>query len=161
MPTTLKTLTAQPITAEAFRPYGQVIFPAQDGKAYDGDDAQLKLDEGTPRFYIMQLEQRGQRFRTITRHQRCTQCLGALEGKEWLLGVAPPDGAAVPDLSRLQAFRIPGHCFIKLAVGTWHAGPYFTSPSVRFYNLEMSDTNLVDHDTCNLAQMFGLEFEIV
>ena len=30
-----------------------------------------------------------------------------------------------PGLSELAAFRIPGNCFIKLDMGTWHAGPYF------------------------------------
>lgn len=74
------------------------------------------------------------------------------------MAVAPPSEADQPDLSALRAFYIPGHCFIKLAVGIWHTGPYFTHPSVTFYNLELSDTNLTDHQTCNLAQAFGLSF---
>ncbi|MBE9137545.1 ureidoglycolate lyase [Nodosilinea sp. LEGE 07088] len=160
-PLTLHRLPAQPITAEAFAPFGQVIFPTADGADFGPGDAQLKLDEGIPRFYIMTLVDRGTRFRTITRHQRCTQCLGALEGKDWVMGVAPPGAADRPDPQSIQAFHIPGHCFIKLAVGTWHAGPYFSHPSVSFYNLELSDTNITDHHTCNLAQTFGLEFEIV
>jgi ureidoglycolate hydrolase len=76
------------------------------------------------------------------------------------MAVAPPSEADQPDLNALRAFHIPGHCFIKLAVGTWHAGPYFTHPSVTFYNLELSDTNLTDHQTCNLAQTFGLSFTL-
>ena len=85
---------------------------------------------------------------------------GALEGKDWLLGVAPPGEAEKPEPDEIQAFHIPGNCFIKLEVGTWHAGPYFTHDLVNFYNLELSDTNVVDHQTCNLAQDFGVEFEI-
>ena len=43
-------LTAQPLTPEAFAPYGQVVQPTADGKPYDAsDDAQLMLDRGTPR----------------------------------------------------------------------------------------------------------------
>jgi ureidoglycolate hydrolase len=109
----------------------------------------------------MTLEAKGTRFRTITRHQRCTQCLGALEGKDWFMAVAPPGAAEQPDPSKIRAFYIPGNCFIKLEVGTWHAGPYFSHPAVNFYNLELSDTNITDHQTCNLAREFGLEFEIV
>jgi ureidoglycolate hydrolase len=157
---TLKSLKAQPITRENFAPFGQVIFPSTDGKPFGSDDAQLKLDLGVPRFYIMQLAERGTKFHTITRHRLCTQCLGALEGKDWLLGVAPPGEAAQPDPDAIQAFHIPGHCFVKLDVGTWHAGPYFNHDIMNFYNLELSDTNDVDHQTCNLAQDFGLEFEI-
>jgi ureidoglycolate hydrolase len=160
-PLILKSLQAQPITPENFAPFGQVIFPSVDGKPFGPDDAQLKLDQGIPRFYIMQLEDRGTKFRTITRHRLCTQCLGALEGKDWLLGVAPPGEAEKPDPEAIQAFHIPGNCFIKLEVGTWHAGPYFIHDMVSFYNLELSDTNEVDHQTCNLAKDFGVEFEIL
>jgi ureidoglycolate hydrolase len=159
--TTLKSLTAAPISPEGFAPFGQVIFPSVDGAPYGPDDAQLKLDEGIPRFYIMRLEGKGQQFHAITRHRRCTQCLGALAGAEWLMAVAPPGDADEPDHETIQAFRIPGNCFIKLHVGTWHAGPLFNAPVVDFYNLELSDTNVVDHQTCNLRSRFHVEFEIV
>jgi ureidoglycolate hydrolase len=161
LPTTLQKLIALPITPETFAAFGQVIFPSADGAVFGPSDAQLQLDRGIPRFYIMTLESKGTRFRTITRHQRCTQCLGALEGKDWFMAVAPPGEAEQPDPSKICAFHIPGNCFIKLEVGTWHAGPYFCHPVVNFYNLELSDTNITDHQTCNLAGEFGVEFEIV
>ncbi|MEM8808665.1 MAG: ureidoglycolate lyase [Cyanobacteria bacterium P01_G01_bin.38] len=158
---TIQTLTAKPITSEAFQSFGQVIFPQWDGKPFGPDDAQLKLDSGIPRFYIMELQHRGTQFTTITRHQACTQCLGSLEGKPWLIGVAPPIEATSPNPETIQVFQIPGNCFIKLNVGTWHAGPYFEADSISFYNLELSDTNIVDHDTCDLLKTYGLTFEIV
>lgn len=43
-------LQAVPLTAEAFRPFGQVVGWTEDGKKYDKQDAQLKLDAGTPRY---------------------------------------------------------------------------------------------------------------
>jgi ureidoglycolate hydrolase len=156
----LQQLQAQPITPDTFAPYGQVIFANEDGKLYDQDDAQLELSQGIPRFYIMRLHHRGQTFSQITRHLRCTQCLGALEGREWLMAVAPPSKAAAPELGAIAAFRIPGNCLIKLHVGTWHAGPYFEAESVDFYNLELSDTNLTDHHTYDLLKGRGVEFEI-
>lgn len=76
------------------------------------------------------------------------------------MGVAPP-GADHPDFKDICAFHVPGHCFIKLEVGTWHAGPYFSHPAVSFYNLELSDTNITDHQTCDLARELGLEIEMV
>lgn len=161
LPLTLHQLKAQPITPESFAPFGQVIFPSADGAVFSPSDAQLKLDRGIPRFYIMTLEGKGTRFCTITRHQRCTQCLGALEGKDWFMAVAPPSAADQPDPSQIRAFHIPGNGFIKLEVGTWHAGPYFCHPTVNFYSLELSDTNITDHQTCSLAEEFGVEFEIV
>lgn len=158
---TLKVLTVQPISPEAFQPYGQVTWAKADDRPYDREDAQLDLSQGIPRLYIMRLQHRGYRFHHITRHRQCTQCLGSLEGKTWLMAVAPPktidDLAAKPLPADIVAFSIPGNCFIKLHIGTWHAGPYFADPQMEFYNLELSDTNIADHHTCNLLETYGLE----
>ena len=159
--TSVQQLSALWITSDGFQVYGQVISASNDGKPYDQEDARLSLGQGTPRFYIMRLHQKGRRFSRITRHVRCTQCLGSLEGKDWLIAVAPPSEAEEPSLDSLVAFRIPGNCFIKLEVGTWHAGPYFDHDWVAFYNLELSDTNVIDHQTYNLLDRCGLEFELV
>ncbi len=159
---TVQQLQAKWITSENFRRYGQVIFSSKDGKAFDVEDAQLNLQNGIPRFYIMQLHKKGRIFHQITRHEKCTQCLGALEGKDWLIAVCPPNNNVnEPTLEQIAAFRIPGNCFIKLEVGTWHAGPYFDHESVEFYNLELSDTNLVDHFTHNFLESHQLELEII
>jgi ureidoglycolate hydrolase len=159
---TVQQLQAQLITAENFQPYGQVISASTDGKSFDAEDAQLVLDKGTPRFYIMRLHTRGRKFHTITRHVQCTQCLGSLEGKDWLIAVCPPNNnVEEPALDKIAAFRIPGNCFIKLNVGTWHAGPYFDHDVVDFYNLELSDTNIVDHFTHDFVKSHQIEFEMV
>ncbi len=158
----LQQLQAAWITPENFQRYGQVIFASRDGKPYNPEDAQLNLQNGTPRFYIMRLHRRGRKFHTITRHVQCTQCLGSLEGRDWLIAVAPPNHAIdEPALEDITAFRIPGNCFIKLDVGTWHAGPYFEYEFVDFYNLELADTNVVDHFTHNFVKSHQLEFEII
>ncbi len=159
---TVKQLSAQTITSENFQDYGQVIFPELDGKSFDAEDAQLVLDNGIPRFYIMQLQRRGRKFHNITRHAKCTQCLGSLAGKDWFMAVCPPNNKIdEPTLQDIAAFRIPGNCFIKLNVGTWHAGPYFEHEVVDFYNLELSNTNEVDHFTHSFLKSDNLEFEIV
>ncbi|ERT05757.1 ureidoglycolate hydrolase family protein [Lyngbya aestuarii BL J] len=158
---TVQQLTAEWITPEIFKPYGQVISASTDGKTYDETDAQLNLKNGVPRFYIMRLHKRGRQFNKITRHIECTQCLGSLEGKEWLMAVAPPSEGNEPDVNKLKAFRIPGNCFIKLEVGTWHAGPYFDDEQIDFYNLELSNTNIVDHFSYDFIKSKNLQFEIV
>lgn len=53
-----------------------------------------------------------------------------------------------PRQQDLQAFEIPAGSFIKMHAGTWHAGPLFDdSDEMDFYNLELADTNVVDHNT--------------
>ncbi|AFY47561.1 ureidoglycolate hydrolase [Nostoc sp. PCC 7524] len=155
-------LQAEWITSANFWRYGQVIFASADGKAFDAEDAQLNLENGTPRFYIMRLNKRGRKFHKITRHLQCTQCLGSLEGKDWLIAVCPAyNDLDTPVLEEMAAFRIPGNCFIKLHEGTWHAGPYFEHDVVDFYNLELADTNVVDHFTHDFLKNQQLEFEMV
>jgi len=136
------------LTSEAFAPFGEVGAPLADGGHGAGDVA-LDLSSGTPRFYIMRLEQRGLAFEIMARHDRVTQCLGAVDGEPWLIAVAPA-GIAQPGLGDIRAFRIPPDRFIKLGHGTWHAGPYFAEPLRDFYNLELTDTNTADYTVCRL-----------
>jgi ureidoglycolate hydrolase len=158
---TVQQLPAEWVTPENFRPYGQVIFASEDGKCFDEEDAQLNLWNGTPRFYIMRLYKNGRKFHKITRHAQCTQCLGALEGKDWFIAVAPPNSESDrPTIENLKAFHIPGNCFIKLEVGTWHTGPYCDQDFIDFYNLELTDTNIVDHFTHDFLKSHQIEFEI-
>jgi ureidoglycolate hydrolase len=152
---TVTDVPAVPLAAAAFAPYGQVIVAADDGGRFGAGDAQLELDRGTPRFYLMRLVDRPPTFDRITRHRAVTQCLAAVGGGEWWLAVAPPDGVdesdAEPDLARLAAFTIPGDVAVKLHRGTWHAGPFFRSPTMSFFNLELADTNEVDHHTVTIG----------
>ncbi len=158
-------LPCHPISTEAFRPFGDLIVPTDDGRPFGPGDADLQFGEGRPRLYIMTLEARGLAFTAITRHRRVTQCLAAMGGMEWLLAVAPPgdpdDQDHRPDPRAIAAFRIPGSVAVKLHRGTWHAGPYFTAPRMDFLNLELSDTNQADHDTCHLDSAFDVRMTLI
>ncbi|CEL97856.1 unnamed protein product [Vitrella brassicaformis CCMP3155] len=158
----IKLIRAENVTVDNFKPYGQLQQAQVDGKEFNDEDAALQLDRGTPRFYIMRLPQRGLSFSTITRHKQVTQCLGAINGEPWYMAVAPPDlSSSRPDVERLKVFRIPGDAFIKMEIGTWHAGPLFDQPHpVSFYNLELSDTNLVDHETYDFSRSDGVTYLI-
>ncbi len=148
MPTTVP---AVPLTPEAFSSFGAVIEAG-------GPDAPLELHRGAPRFWVMQLRDRPGTFGRLTRHRAVTQCLAAAGDGTWYLAVAPPvsrtggpdDADAVPDLDRITAFAVPGDVIVRLHRGTWHAGPFFAAPMMRFFNLELTDTNDVDHQSVDL-----------
>ncbi|KAF2318592.1 hypothetical protein GH714_009201 [Hevea brasiliensis] len=107
----------------------------------------------------MELQGRPLKFSTITHHASVTQCLGSIGGHVWYLGVAKPsilDSKETerdvvqshcghfyvpPAVDEVRVFRISGPKFIKLHLGTWHAGPLFEGDSMDFYNLELSNTN--------------------
>jgi hypothetical protein len=49
----------------------------------------------------------------------------------------------------------PGEA-VKLHQGTWHAGPFFFAATALFFNLELSDTNLIDHNSQPLKKKLKL-----
>lgn len=151
-------------TPEAIAPFGTLIEAGEDGTPFGDADARLELGRGTPRLYIMRLQRRPLLVRAITRHTRVTQCLAATMGGEWFIGLAPPIDVdlpdAKPDPAAIRIFRIPGDKALALHRGTWHAGPFFTAETQDFLNLELSDTNEVDHHTVRLDTEFGIAFAI-
>ena len=126
---------------------------AADGELFDVStiDADLDLSQGPPRLYFMRLDgPRELEVSRITRHQRVTQCLGALGLEhDFYLVVHQPDEN--PSIEGLRAFRVPPRHFVKLHAGTWHAGPIWTRDKHRtFVNLELADTNVTDHHCVDL-----------
>nr|XP_043634447.1 uncharacterized protein LOC122605552 [Erigeron canadensis] len=155
-------------TPETFKDFGQVIQASPDGEAFGPHDAQLDLSQGIPRFYIMNLQDQALKFSSITHHANVTQCLGSIGGESWYLGVSKPsiveemDENVVqarsghlfvpPAVDSVQVFKITGPKSLKLIRGTWHAGPLFKPKTMHFYNLELSNTNVVDHTTHNFKK---------
>ncbi|XP_027366722.1 uncharacterized protein LOC113872993 [Abrus precatorius] len=176
-----KVVTLKPIeaTPSTFQNYGQVVEVSPDGQEFGPHDAQLDLSHGTPRFYIMHLENRPLKFSSITHHASVTQCLGSIGGHVWYLGVAKSSivdsndesGKKIvqsrcghsyvpPDIEDVQVFKVAGSKFLKLSRGTWHAGPLFKADTMDFYNLELSNTNVIDHTTHNFKTNDGVIFSI-
>jgi ureidoglycolate lyase len=158
-------LRIEPLSAEAFAPFGTVLAAQADGQPFGPCDAVLDLSRGTPRFYTMRIPGRGLSVQQITRHRLVTQALASAGGHAWVMAVAPPlalDMAdAEPALESIRAFRVPGDVAIALHRGTWHAGPLFDAAEARFFNLELADTNVVDHYTCHLVRRYGTALRLV
>ncbi|XP_038896769.1 uncharacterized protein LOC120085023 [Benincasa hispida] len=181
MERTILKLKAIEATAESFAEYGQVIEATDDGAEFGGEDAQLDLSNGIPRLYILHIENRPFEFSKITHHARVTQCLGSVDREAWYLGVAKAsiveeeeemNGGGrsfrsggghlyvAPNVEEIRAFRISGAKFVKLNKGTWHAGPLFKASARDFYNLELTDTNIVDHTCYSFGEEDGVLFHI-
>jgi ureidoglycolate lyase len=163
---TLREVPIEPLRPEAFAAFGTVIPPTDNGMPFAAGDAQIDLSHGTPRFYAMRIPGRGFTVMRITRHRKVTQVLASAGGKPWVMVVAPPhaidDPGAEPDIEDTRAFAIPGDVAIMLHKGTWHAGPLFAEGTeASFFNLELYDTNKVDHQTCDLSARYGLALKLV
>jgi ureidoglycolate hydrolase len=157
---TMIKLPAQTLEPKAFAPYGEIFWPRSSSTETSVEEPKLTLTNGTPRLWIMKLKKRRLVFANMARHRRVSQCLGSMQGKEWFIGVAPPNDPAdgtIPELDRIAACRIPGDRLIKLHVATWHAGPLFVHDECLFFNLENLDTNERDFDTSDLPNEYQIQ----
>lgn len=160
-------IRAEPLTQEAFAPFGDVIEALPEDAPVGKNDANVSLNRGTPRLYIMRLRNRPLKFERLTHHASVTQTLGAVgsNGEPWYLAVSAPtilkegeDSGSLrsrsghsffpPPLSSVRVFRIESQQMVNLHTATWHQGPFFRTAAMDFYNLELSNTGEVDH-TCH------------
>mmetsp|Transcript_3514 Transcript_3514/g.11883 ORF Transcript_3514/g.11883 Transcript_3514/m.11883 type:complete len:155 (-) Transcript_3514:1943-2407(-) len=126
-------------------------------------ELQLEINRGTPRYYIFRKEERTLNFHKITYHEQVTQCLASVQNSPWYIVVAKANFRIdnPPSLNDLVAFKVTGGTIVKLNMGTWHAGPLFQDiDTMDFFSLELSDTNIIDHNTYDYSPQY-ISFEIV
>lgn len=162
-------LGAEPAAAALFAPFGQLITPVDDGVPWGPGDADLVFDGAPIRFYLMRLRRRPGTLIRLTRHLRCSQCLASAVARPWWLAVAAPtpdapmlaEAADRPPIAAaaVRLFRIEPPVAVKLHPGTWHGGPLIREDEASFFNLELADTNLRDHEDRPLAEPLQLDLE--
>ena len=157
---TAATLTALPLEQSKFERFGTAILPVEDMTPHSDIDAKLKFEGADLRYYVMRLRHRPAVLASMTRHQRATQCLGSADAQPWWLAVAAP--SLEPDELCVASVHLvavsPGEA-VQLHQGTWHAGPFFLASTALFYNLELGDTNLTDHNFQPLATPVKLNLD--
>ncbi len=127
MATTIE-LKVEPLTAEAFAPYGQLIAARDDVADYARpllDVWHLDYRADAPvRLQIMRYHEKPMTFSRLECHIRVTEGRIPLDGAQAVLAVVGATGADphdAPDPSTLRAFRIDGSCGILFALGVWHS----------------------------------------
>ena len=129
-PVTQTRLTLQPLTPEAFAPFGEVIeassarrhFPINAGTTTRYHALALADVDAAGRVGLSIF--RGQAFalplalRVIERHPLGSQAFVPMSGRPWVVVVGPPGPAPTPDA--LRAFLCRGDQGVQYARGTWH-----------------------------------------
>jgi len=154
----METLTALSLDQCDFTRFGTAILPVDDMTPHSSCDAELKFNGDNLRYYVMRLHRRAAVLGSMTRHIQATQCLGSADAQPWWLAVATAKLQSEQlDHSTVQLVKVqPGEA-VKLHQGTWHAGPFFLATTALFFNLELSDTNLADHNSQPLNQKLKLQ----
>ena len=153
----METVTALSLHQCDFEQFGTAILPVDDMTPHSSCDAELKFNGDNLRYYVMRLRRRAAVLGSMTRHSQATQCLGSADAQPWWLAVAAAKLQSEQlDHSTVKLVKVePGEA-VKLHQGTWHAGPFFVAPTALFFNLELSDTNLIDHNSQPLKKKLKL-----
>jgi ureidoglycolate lyase len=143
---------AQPLTSEAWRPFGQVVGRDECFVELRGD-ATFHLD-------VLSYEWKPLRADLLNRHHTATQALIPLGGAPAVVLVAPAsvDFSDAAHLDELRAFVISGDVGINLALGTWHWGPYPVGPRVDLANFQGDVTH--DNEIAHLERDLGVTVQI-
>ena len=151
------TLIAKGLRDCRFERFGTAILPVDDMTPAGPAEASLQFDGDNLRYYLMRLQCRPPVVGSMTRHLHATQCLGSADAQPWWLAVAEPTRSAEElDHTTVQLVKVEAGEALKLHQGTWHAGPFFQTPTALFFNLELSDTNQKDHNCQPLAHKLRL-----
>jgi ureidoglycolate hydrolase len=161
------TVTAEPLTASAWSPFGWLPLPDVD--PYDGEDtlhfewADAHLNTIEHRDDEVETTGAGMRCAVMYRHDTHTQVLTPLDARS-VLAVAPAsvDFSTAADTSAIRAFVVePGETLV-LHRGTWHWGPFPVPParSVRLLNVQ-GRRYAEDNASVDVTGSTGLVVEVV
>ena len=128
------TIAAEPLTAEAFAPFGTVLrAPSRDADASGPGwrwwaETSLLAGDGRPwSVGWLGLRPTDLRFDWAERHLRSPEAIVAT-GEDLLVYVGPPDHPEEPErltaLQRFRAFRVPAGAGVLMDPGVWHGAPF-------------------------------------
>ncbi|HEX8890223.1 MAG TPA: ureidoglycolate lyase [Pyrinomonadaceae bacterium] len=109
-------LKVQPMTREAFAPYGVLI----DSRG----SVEIDLGEGKPSLTGATSERRPLQFDFMARHKRTMQVFSPLASSRSVIAVAPPNDGNAPDVESIVAFLVDGRLPYAFHKGTWHTPPF-------------------------------------
>lgn len=148
------TLAVEPLTSEAFSPFGRVVdLPGRDhdaagpGWRWWAETALLDGDERPWGVGYLDLEPAPPRFDWAERHARTLEGMFPLSG-EVLVYVGPPEHPEEPsriaDHERFRVFRVPLGAGVIMDRNVWHGAPLATSGPARALVLILEGTGQYD-----------------
>ena len=154
----IKEILAEPISkvsCEDFAPFGEILDPHST--------ISIDLGEGMPTVEIFTAPFRSFSFSEMSRHVNSCQTFFPIEGKEFVIALAPPtdndDPYAMPELDKIRAFVIDGAYCINLAKGCWHTTPFPFSYKTHIVSLQSKRTFEEDLDIKKLQVEFHIRLE--
>ena len=117
-------LTLDPLTADAFAPFGDVIeCPAEPGRDYFSDALATSRAHAAPSLSVTLRAPSTLplRLEMMERHEHSSQTFLPLDVSRYIVVVAPKDDQGGPDMSQARGFVAGGNQGVTFAADTWHA----------------------------------------
>lgn len=154
----MRRITAEPITAAAFAPYGDVLAaPETPGRIYY-DDRLANGRAGVPcSLAITNSPPTGALPLTVVqmeRHAFSSQSFMPLVADAYLVVVAPANAQGQPDTDQVRAFEVPGDVGITYGHGVWHHPMVVLDTPARFAVMMWRDGTADDEEFVQLAMPF-------
>jgi ureidoglycolate lyase len=143
-------VTAEPLTPEAFAPYGQVIGAEQVLLEVRGQE-ELTLD-------VLHYERRPFVIDHLNRHHHASQALVPLNGRPACIVVGAKELTfqTEADLDQLRAFILDGSRGMNLAIGTWHEGPWPLLEDLDLVNVQGRHVLENDNEVAHIGRELGV-----
>lgn len=150
-------LKADPLTREAFQPYGEVIEAGAGERRiinagyavrwHDIATVDVAAENGAPIVSVFEAMPRPApvAIALMERHPLGTQAFAPMEDRDWFVVVAAPDTPLSP--ATLRAFRATGRQGVNYRRNVWHH-PLLVAAPQRFLVIDRGGPgeNLVEHD---------------
>jgi ureidoglycolate lyase len=157
----MKRLKIEPINAEAFAPFGQLLPPAPPGAGRQEliDELQNDRASARPRLSIATTEPKVLPLTALQmeRHVHSSQAFTPLDCAGYLVVVAPHGDGGMPDVEKIRAFRVPGDTGINYKADTWHHPLSPLERTGRFAILTFVDGTATDEQFVDLPQPVLIE----
>jgi ureidoglycolate lyase len=119
-------ITPQPLTREAFAPFGDLIdMPAAAGRFYHDDALGDRRSSAMPSLSVALAAPSSDRplaVDLLERHEFSSQTFIPVDVGRWLIVVAPHAAQGGPDTAKAIAFIADGRVGVTYRADTWHRG---------------------------------------
>lgn len=147
-------LTTEPLTAEAFAPFGEVLeAPTAPGRTYIDAMLANRRDQAKPSLSFSTREPTPLPLRSATmeRHLHSSQSFIPMEAGRWLVLVAPHGADGGPDMTRARAFLARPDQGVTYGADVWHHPSTVFDRVARFAIFMWKDGTSADDEFFDVA----------
>ena len=155
-----QSITAEPISVEAFSQFGSVLVaPADFGRTYFDAGLANKRSSARCSLSVAHIGETSKFQLTATemeRHQFSSQSFIPIDVSRYLIAVARSLPTGRPDTRQARAFVVPGDIGITYGADVWHHPIAVLDRPRRFAILMWKDGSDQDEEFVKLEQPFGI-----